>query len=50
MCEKAILGYFDNDLYDELREQEATERKEYQQTLKKFVMKMKLEKDDKKDE
>ena len=46
MCEKAILRYFDTDLYDELTEKESEERTEYQKTLKKFVMKMKLEKDE----
>ena len=46
MCEKAILRYFDTDLYDELQARETEERKDYQKTLKEFVMKMKLEKEE----
>ena len=46
MTSKAILRYFDTDLYDELQARETEERKDYQKTLKEFVMKMKLEKEE----
>ena len=42
MCSKAILGYFDTDLYAELNEKEDEERVKYQKALKDFVQKMKI--------
>lgn len=37
MCEDVIRKHFDKDLYDELLEQEETERQKYQKELKDFV-------------
>jgi len=45
MCEKAIKEYFDRDLYRELKDTEADEKKEYQKALKDFVNSLKDEED-----
>lgn len=45
MCRKAIQKYFDNNLHDELINKEKSERLEYQQQLKDYVINMNLDED-----
>jgi len=45
MCEDAIEKYFDRDLYKELKEKEADEKRQYQKALKDFVNSLKDEED-----